>query len=211
MILERVSLRLRIPEAIVHQIEHKILAGEKAGQNLPPENELIKQFGMDRNTVREALRILETSGVVKVKRGSQEGPVITNLTDEFISDFLTKAIRLGGVSPDHLCEFRLAVEPSITEMVAVKKDINPQVLLQMEDNILEVNALYKTKQVTAYRNMGFHVLIAMATENPMFVIILKTLRVGLNLVLPPRIKSRFKRSNITREFWRRSRTGIRLR
>jgi DNA-binding FadR family transcriptional regulator len=186
---KKVNAPLRMPEAIVRQIEKKILLGKlKADQMLPPENELMKQFGVGRNTVREALRILETSGLIKVKQGSRGGPVITRLTTEFVSDFLMKAIRLRGVSPDHLSEFRLAIEPSIAETVATKKDVNPELLLQLEDNILEVRKLYEANQVTAYRNMDFHVLLAMATENPMFIIILKTLRVGFNLISPPQNK-----------------------
>ena len=101
------------------------------------------------------------------------------------ADKLTKAIRLRGVSPDHLAEFRLALEPSIAEFLATKKNIDPELLLQMEKNIEEVRALYEARKVTAYGNMDFHVLLALATENPMFIIILKTLRVGFNLVSPP--------------------------
>jgi DNA-binding FadR family transcriptional regulator len=175
-----------MPEAIVQQIEDKILLGQlKPDQMLPPENELMMQFGVGRNTIREALRILETSGLVKVKQGSRGGPVITKFTTEFVSDFLTKAIRLRGVSPDHLAEFRLALEPSIAEFLATKENIDPELLLQMEKNLEDVRALFEARKVTAYGNMDFHVLLALATENPMFIIILKTLRVGFNLISPP--------------------------
>ena len=189
MTFKRVKTALRMPEAIVRQIEDQILSGRlKPGHKLPPESQLMKQFGVGRNSVREALRILETSGLIKVKQGSQGGPVVTRFTDEFVSDFLIKAIRLGGVTQDDLSLFRLALEPSIAEMVAVKKDIPPELLLQMEKNISDVKALYKAHKVTAYRNMDFHVLLALATENPMFIIILRTLRVGFNLISPPQNK-----------------------
>ena len=183
---KKVNSTLRMPEAIVRQIEDKILLGQQnPDQMLSPEKELMKEFGVGRNTIREALRILETSGLVKVRQGSRGGPVVTKFTTEFVSDFLTKAIRLRGVSPDHLAEFRLALEPSIAEFLATKENIDPELLLRMEKNIEEVRALYEAQEVTAYGNMDFHVLIALATENPMFIIILKTLRVGFNLVSPP--------------------------
>lgn len=186
---KKVNTGLRMPEAIVRQIENKILIGQlKPDQTLPPESGLMEQFGVGRNTVREALRILETSGLIKVKQGARGGPVVTQLTNEIVSDFLIKAIHLGGVSPNHLSQFRLALEPSIAEILATKKNINPEILLQMEKNILEVKALIEGNKVTAYRNMDFHVLIALATENPMFQIILRTLRVGFNLISPPQNK-----------------------
>ena len=186
---KKVHLPLRMPEAIVRQIEKRIFEGRlKAGQILPPEKELMNQFGVGRNTVREALRILESSGLIKVKQGSRGGPVVTKLTNEFVSDFLMKAMRLQGVSPDQLSEFRLAIEPFMAELVAAKTDINPELISQMENNILDVKKLYKGKKVTAYRNMDFHVLIALATENPMFIVLIRTLRVSFNLISPPQNK-----------------------
>ena len=189
----KVNSPFRMPEAIVRQIEKRIFEGQlKSGQMLPPENELMKQFGVGRNTVREALRILEASGLIKVKQGSRGGPVITRLTNEFVSDFLMKAMRLRGVSPDQLSEFRLAIEPSMAELVAAKKNIKPELISQMENNILKVKKLYQEGKVTAYGNMDFHVLIASATENPMFVVLIRTLRVSFNLISPPQNKIQSK-------------------
>ena len=183
---KKVTSPVRMPEAIVRQIEEKFFLGQlTAGQTLPPEKELMKRFGVGRNTMREALRILEHSGLIKVKQGSRRGPVITRLTNEFVSDSLTRALRMRGVSPGDLSQFRLVIEPAIAESVAAKKDIDPELLLQMETSISEVKKLYEVNQVTAYANMDFHVLLALATENPMFGIILGTLRAGFNLVSPP--------------------------
>ena len=180
---------LRLPETIARQIEDRIFLGDlKADETLPSENELMKQFGVGRYAVREALRMLEASGLVKVKQGSRGGAVITKLTNEFVSDFLIKAIRFGEVSAEALSQFRLALEPAIVEILATKEDLNPQYLTQLAENIAEVHALLQKKNVTAYGNMDFHVLLAVATENPMFIILLKTLRAGFNLIIPPKNK-----------------------
>ena len=56
----------------------------------------------------------------------------------------------------------------------------------MAANVSKVRRLYQKNKVTAYGNMDFHVLLAMATENPMFIILLKTLRAGFNLIIPPK-------------------------
>jgi GntR family transcriptional regulator, transcriptional repressor for pyruvate dehydrogenase complex len=172
-------------EAIVRQIEDQIFQGQlKPGEMLPSETALMKNFGVGRYTVREAFRVLETSGFIKIKQGAQGGAAITRLTNEFVSDFLMKAIRFGEVTPSSLSQFRLALEPSVAAIAAEKKDIKQEFIVKMEENISYVKALYNKKQATAYSNMDFHVLIAEATENPMFIILLKTLRAGFSLVLP---------------------------
>ncbi len=178
---------LRLPETIVRQIEDRIFLGElKPEETLPSENQLMKEFGVGRYAVREALRMLEASGLVKVKQGARGGAVITRLTNEFVSDFLIKAIRFGEVSTEALSQFRLALEPAIAETLASMNDLKPEYLSQLEANIAEVKALYESQATTAYGNMDFHVILALATENPMFIILLKTLRVGFNLIIPPR-------------------------
>jgi DNA-binding FadR family transcriptional regulator len=174
----------RMPDAIVRQIGDKILLGQlKPDVMLPPENELTKQFGVSRNTVREALRVLEASGVIKVKQGARGGAIVTRLTETFISDFLLKAFRLGGITGESIAEFRIALEPSIAEMVATKR-VDPKLMAQMETSIDEAEALCNANQVTGYKNMDFHVLLALATQNPMFIVIVNTLRSSLELFSP---------------------------
>ena len=108
------------------------------------------------------------------------------MTNEFVSDFLIKAIRFGEVTTEALSQFRLALEPAIAEVLAATDDLKPEYVSQMEANIAEVKALYENQATTAYGNMDFHVILALATENPMFIILLKTLRAGFNLIIPPR-------------------------
>jgi GntR family transcriptional repressor for pyruvate dehydrogenase complex len=174
----------RVLDTIVRQIENKILLGElKPDFMLPPEKELTKQFGVSRNTVREALRVLEASGVIRVKQGARGGAVVTRMTEAFISDFLLKAFRLGGITGESIAEFRIALEPSIAS-IAAASGIDPKWMTQMESTIEEAGELVKGNQVTGYKNMDFHVLLALATGNPMFIVVLNTLRSSLELFSP---------------------------
>jgi GntR family transcriptional regulator, transcriptional repressor for pyruvate dehydrogenase complex len=174
----------RMPDAIVRQIENKILLNElKPGSVLPSETELMKQFGVSRNSVREALRMLEGAGVIKVKQGARGGATVTTLTNEFISDFLFKAFRLGGIAGESISQFRIALEPSIAEMLATT-DVDPKLISQMERNIAEAQELCDANKITGYKNMEFHVLLALATGNPMFIIIMNTLRSSLDMISP---------------------------
>ena len=174
-------------EAIARQIEEQICTGTlQPGEMLPPENELVKEFGASRNTVREALRMVEASGLVKIKQGGRGGAVVSRMTNDFASDFLLKALRIGGLGPDTIHTFRLAIEPSIAEIVASKPHLDDSFFSRVEDNIAEARALHAAGQATVLTNMDFHVLLAEATENVLFVVVLKTLRDGLTAVAPTR-------------------------
>src|SRR5271169_328172 len=126
----------------------------KPGSMLPSENELVKQLGVSRNTVREALRMLEASGLIKVKQGARGGALVTRLTNEFISDFLLKAFRLAGIPGESIAQFRIALEPSIAEMLAASP-IDTKLISQMEQNIRETEELCKAGEITGYKNMEF--------------------------------------------------------
>ena len=61
--------------AIAAHFRARIARGElPAGRALPVERELMENFGVSKGVVREALRILETEGLVEVRRGTGGGP-----------------------------------------------------------------------------------------------------------------------------------------
>jgi GntR family transcriptional repressor for pyruvate dehydrogenase complex len=196
MTFTRVRQPLRMSEAIARQIEEQIHRGQlRPDEMLPSENDLMEQFGVGRNTLREALRILEASGLLKIKQGARGGSIITHMSDEFVSDFLVKAFRLGGLSGRAFHDFRIAIEPSIAEMVAGREEVGSVILSRMEDTITEAKDLLASNEPTVCANMDFHVALAEATQNMMFTVILRTLRAGLTTVAPL-TKERFRGETI---------------
>ena len=68
---------VRAYQRIVEQVEEALARGDLApGQRLPSERELVAQFAVSRSTVREALRVLESNGVVRSRPGDPNGPEI---------------------------------------------------------------------------------------------------------------------------------------
>src|ERR1700712_2146403 len=69
--------RARVPktaEVIASQLRRQIVDGRlDPGDVLPPENQLAERFGVSRPTLREALRILETQGLLLTQQGSRFG------------------------------------------------------------------------------------------------------------------------------------------
>jgi DNA-binding FadR family transcriptional regulator len=69
--------RVRIPkgaEVIASQLRRRIADGRlRPGDSLPPESQLAEDFGVSRPTLREALRVLESQGLVGTQQGSRSG------------------------------------------------------------------------------------------------------------------------------------------
>jgi GntR family transcriptional repressor for pyruvate dehydrogenase complex len=60
----------KVSTQIAEQIRTSVLAGEfNPGEKLPPERELAEMFGVSRPSVREALNILASSGLVETYQG----------------------------------------------------------------------------------------------------------------------------------------------
>lgn len=78
--------RRKIHEDVAAQIEQAIISGTYAeGDQLPPERELMERFGVGRPAVREALLLLERSGVVQLSAGERARvvhPTIDGLVDQ---------------------------------------------------------------------------------------------------------------------------------
>jgi GntR family transcriptional repressor for pyruvate dehydrogenase complex len=69
--------RRRAFEEILQQFEEAIAASVlEPGSRLPPERELADQFGVSRTSVREALRVLESLGLVRTRPGADNGAVL---------------------------------------------------------------------------------------------------------------------------------------
>ena len=68
----------RAVDQIVAQVEGLLKDGKlRPGDRLPSERALAEQFTVSRNTVREALRILEFNGMLVLKRGATGGAFVT--------------------------------------------------------------------------------------------------------------------------------------
>ncbi len=76
-------------EGIVEQIEAAIDSGElKPGDRLPGERRLMEDFSVSRATVREALRVLQATGLVESRPGDPRGPVIAAFTPRLLEKSL---------------------------------------------------------------------------------------------------------------------------
>ncbi|HET9865225.1 MAG TPA: GntR family transcriptional regulator [Steroidobacteraceae bacterium] len=87
------------------------------GERLPAEMELARQFGVHRGTVREALRELETNGVLKRERGSKL-MMVTRPARDAVAAGVSRALALHDVSFHDIWEALTALEPPIATAAA---------------------------------------------------------------------------------------------
>lgn len=105
----------RTHELVLQSIEEQVFAGKlRAGDRLPPERELAPVFGVSRSALREALRVLETIGVLVAQpgRGHDSGARIVRNPDDALGRLLRLHFALGSYSLHDVMEARVALERS---------------------------------------------------------------------------------------------------
>jgi GntR family transcriptional repressor for pyruvate dehydrogenase complex len=106
-------------EVVADRLRQRIVSGELVeGQRLPPEEELTVQFDVARTTLREALRVLESQGLIAIKRGRGGGPLVTHPSVEPIAMALAVTLQLQGTTVGDLDAARQMIEPQIAGQLA---------------------------------------------------------------------------------------------
>ena len=109
-LFSRVSVG-RISEIIVEQIRLLMRQGQlKPGDRLPPERDLCERFGVSRVTVREALRTLESSGLVEIRVGARGGAFVTVPSSDRVGVGLADLLTLSVISAADVTEVRMILE-----------------------------------------------------------------------------------------------------
>jgi DNA-binding FadR family transcriptional regulator len=157
----------KIFEQISDQIRELIFSGVlKPGDKLPSEKELSSQFGTGRMVIREALRTLEQSGLIYVKRGSLGGAFIKNIDTSVIIRSLSDMIKVGSISLRELTEARLGIEKIILEFALPNIRYNHLDLIKK--TIENAEKRFSIGERATEEHIQFHILIAKATRNTLF-------------------------------------------
>jgi DNA-binding FadR family transcriptional regulator len=152
----------RIYEEIVRQIKTLVQEGRlKSGDKLPPERDLAERFKVSRTSVREALRALESMGLIEIRPG--EGTFVREISVESLIAPLALVILTQREAVGELFEARRLLEPAIAGLAA--RRATKEEISEME-RILEEQA----KEVTAGRtglaqDAAFHAAIASSAHN----------------------------------------------
>src|SRR5499433_4029346 len=126
----------RIYEGIVRQVKQLIADGKlKSGDRLPPERDLAEKFMVSRTSVREALRALQSRGLIEIRAG--EGAFICDISVDTLIEPLALVILPHREAVGELFEARRLLEPAISALAA--RRATREELTEME-RILEEQA-----------------------------------------------------------------------
>lgn len=155
----------RASQDIVQQIKSRIFDGTLAsGDRLPTEKELAEQFGLSRITVRDALRVLESQGLISIKVGAGGGAFVANPSAQSANELITDLLRLQRASSQELVEARIVIETALVTFAAERA--TPEDLAAMQEAINSARAGRATGKThfTSY-SVDFHVALAKAAKN----------------------------------------------
>lgn len=149
-------------QAIVDLLRRELSLGRlRPGDRLPSERRLAEQLGVARETVRQALRVLEGSGQIVVTRGASGGPVVQETTPD--PERLLRELRARTEEIQALTEFRVVVESGAAEIAAgVCTEDDIAALTAANTRLAEAATLTDSRAA----DTEFHLLIAELSGNP---------------------------------------------
>jgi len=164
---------------VANAIERKIVARSlRAGDPLPSEMDLARQFGVNRSTVREAIRELETHGLLGRTRGEKRLRV-TRPEPDRVSSGVSRALALHDVTFLNLWETMVALEPAAADLAAARRTDEDLAALAAAADKFKANSGDTPAAVAAV--VEFFAAVAVASGNP----VLAMSQAPLNELLVP--------------------------
>ena len=99
-------------------VERKLKPGDK----LPPEAAMLSTYGVSRASLREALRLLEVQGLIRLKPGPGGGPALEAVDPRSLAQITSLYLHLGGGTYRQLFEAQLQIAPMAVRMAAANPD-----------------------------------------------------------------------------------------
>lgn len=176
--IPRIAAR-KTAERLADELRDMILSGHYvSGDMLPPERDLVTETGFSRGSVREALRVLQTEGLVEISLGRSGGARVTAPKRATLARSVELFVRTNGVALSALLDARAAVEPMLARLAALHHTEEEMAALeQMHAEFSEA-----VEELVKYRRLNYrwHLAIAHASRNePLAALMEAILATGL--------------------------------
>lgn len=169
--------RPKLSDLIVEDVKRWIVTERKQpGDKLPNEKELVEQFGVNKSTVREALKALEVKGLISTRTGPGGGATLQQVSVDHVSEPLRNFLHFHHLDGHHIYQLRKVLEPELAASVVGL--LSPDRLAQLEENI-QTCARQPTNEdeLRAQRvaELEFHNLLVESCPNPILAFVCRFL------------------------------------
>jgi GntR family transcriptional regulator, transcriptional repressor for pyruvate dehydrogenase complex len=171
----RLSSR-RTAEIVADELRQQIIDGKLAdGDLLPGQKQLVEHFNVSLVSVREALRILETEGLVSVRRGNRGGAVVHAPAKSSAAYMLGLVLQSDSVPVLDLRTALTELEPSCAALAALRPDrattLIPQLVASNENLADNLDDPEKFSEI----GREFHHILAHGCGNNTMVVVMGSL------------------------------------
>lgn len=156
----------KLAEVVAGHVRDEIATGSlEVGSRLPPERELIDQFGVSRGTMREALTLLESQGFIEMRTGRNGGAYVTKPDLHHLASSFDVLLRVQRTPINSLLEAREHLEPLAASLAC--REATDEDLQKIEESVTSMRAALERGDEARYKHetVQFHVLVAEASHN----------------------------------------------
>lgn len=167
---------LKTSESVARDIVDDIVGMHlQPGDSLPPEAEMLEQYGVSRESLREGLRLLEVQGLISIRRGPGGGPIVGVVDPANLGRISTLYYHLAGATYAELFDAWIIAETYIAELAArnpnrqlVKETLAP---FRARPPAHDDSSLHEFVQ----EHSAFHLVLGSLAENKVMQISLRAI------------------------------------
>lgn len=165
----------RLADQLYGQLLEKIVSGHlMEGDKLPSENEISRAFNVSRPVIREALLRLQADGLVYSRQGA--GSFVKARPPEGLIKFAQPSDVAGLL---RCFEARIPIEGAAAALAAQRA--TPEDIASIESSLIELEAALHSEANAHQADFAFHMAVAKATRNDIFVTILTSLNTSITM------------------------------
>jgi GntR family transcriptional regulator, transcriptional repressor for pyruvate dehydrogenase complex len=172
---ETVLRPLKTSETVARDIVHDIVERRlHTGAGLPHEAAMLRQYGVSRESLREALRLLEVQGLITIRRGPGGGPVVGSIDPANLGRVASLFFHVAGATYDELFDAWVVSERTLAELAAANSD-RGAVRAAMEP-FLGPHDLDDAENLAEFvlLHTHFHAVVASLVDNQVLELLLQT-------------------------------------
>ena len=165
-------------EQVAQQLMERVITARLApGSSFATESELLSRFDVSRPTLREALKILESQGVIALRPGPGGGIIVSKPGIDMLAHGLSVFLRMHEVPFFTVLKAREVIEPALAFEAAING--TEQDFADLEASIASMRTLQAQRDQQAFldENRRFHGIIARAGGNKVLEVFWSTISV----------------------------------